>query len=105
MKTTVVALMAGAILVISESFGLMVLAASGERPPLIEYWGPISAIGVALVAFATLRATLIAHKDHTESALREKATKDELVGLMTMMQSIHTDLRDLRSLVEERLSA
>ena len=104
MKLTVISLGFGAVLVITEALGLAVVQSSGRTPPLIEYWGPLSAIGVGLVAFATMRATFTAHKEHTEARLAEKASKDELAGILRLMESIHNDLRDLRTLVEEKIA-
>lgn len=103
MKMTLASLGVGVSLVILETFGLVVLASADQRPPLVEYWGPLSAVGVALVAFATLRATVVAHKEHTAARLSAMASKAELDGVVAAVEELHKDVREVRGMVSRLL--
>ena len=102
MKTAILSLIAGALVVIGEAVGLAIVAADGP-PPLIQFWGPISAVGVGLVAFATMKATLTSHKEYTSSVLASKASKDELVALSLRLEDLHADVREIRAGVQSIL--
>ena len=101
MKVSLVALGAGSILVMVEALGLAVVLQSGNRPPLIEYWGPLSAVGVALVAFATLRTAFASHKEHTAAILATKASKDELTGIHATLSALSDNVEHMRGLLED----
>jgi hypothetical protein len=97
------ALGVGACLVLLEAVGLAVVAQSGYRPALIEYWGPLSAVGVALVAFATLRTAFAAHKEHMTLILATKASKDELMAIHASLSALSDNVEHIRGLIEDVL--
>ena len=106
MKVSMFALFSGAALVIAEALGLTLVLQAGQRPPFIEYWGPLSAVGVALVAFATLRTAFTSHREHVAATLATKASKDELLAIHATISGMHRTMEHIQGqldrLLEER---
>jgi hypothetical protein len=98
MKVIIISLGAGMVLVLGEAMGMVALQSTGVTPPLLQYWGPLTAFGVGLIGFATLRTTVAALK-------ADAATKSELAGLAKVVDMVHADVKHLRELIETRLSA
>jgi hypothetical protein len=105
MKTAFVALAGGSLIILTEGFAMLMLQAASGTPLLIQWWGPLSAVGVGLMVFSTLKTSFAAHKTTTELKLKDCVTKAELTaelnGFRSLLETVHNDLRELRREVHD----
>lgn len=105
MKTALFTLAGGSLMLVTEGIAMLLLQVQGGTPTIVQWWGPLSAIGVGLIVFSTTKTAFEAHKAHTEMRINDLVTKAEFMsevnGFRSLMALIHQDLRELRGEMRE----